>query len=192
LRPAAQRPAHWAIPLITLLVVVVMSVGMAVAVMFAIQTRWNPLVQWQIDYVVDRLPAKLGPFEAKLFGTQPGPLVAWLFAGAIPSSCGGGVFGVTDEVARKVEKEGLAFLSGADETRRAPFGFARWTATPAPLDPEGGVFEIGMSCMEPSLELRERISELRQSKGGYYSSIYHAEVVVLPRQRLLVYTFAGR
>ena len=188
--PSGKRSGGWAVPLIALLVIAFLGLAVAAAALSVVQTGWNPLVQRETEYVVDHLPAELGPLETKLFGTDPGLPILYVFGDIIREACGGGIFDMSQDVADKIETQGLAFFDGATKGRRLPATFAPWKPTPAPASPEGGTFGRGIECMEPSYRLGQLIYEAHGAEGAYYTFGLGAEIVVLPRQRLLVFTFA--
>lgn len=163
----------------------------------AAQPIWNPFVRMQADHIVKAFPEKLGPVEAQLVGTNPGPIGA-LFESLVlgrAEICGGGIFTISSEIARQIEREGLSFFDGVEQGRSREndpgkgFRYERWQQTPIPENwNDEGTYTRGFQCMDLAPELYDLIRNSTSAPGVYFSSVGSAQILVLPKSQIVVFT----
>lgn len=161
------------------------------------QPMWNPLVRSQADHIVKAFPQKLGPVEALLFGTTPGPIEVSFLSFIGGESCGGGIFRISSEVARQIEREGLSFFDGMEQGRsregdpRKGVRYKSWQQTPIPEDwNDEGTYTRGFHCMDPPRDLYDLMRNSTSVPESYFSSTGSAQILVLPKSQIVVFTFS--
>ncbi|MEJ6782099.1 hypothetical protein [Aminobacter sp. Piv2-1] len=173
-----------------------MAFGM---VAIAGQPIWNPLVKMQADQMAKAVPEKLGPVQAELIGTIPGPIGALLEALLLirVESCGGGVFRISSVVAQQIEREGLSFFAGVEQGRAGESGpgngvrYQPWQQTPIPESWNvEGVYARGFQCMNPTQDMYDLLRGATSVPGSYFSSAGSAEILVVPKSQMVVVTFS--
>jgi hypothetical protein len=133
---------------------------------FANESLWNPLARMRADDIAKSLPAKLGVVRVELLSGL--------------GSCGGAVLTLSEQVAKQIEAEGLAFFDGE-----------AWRHTPVPANWYGeGAFAAALHCMGNSPEFDRLMRGATLDPRNYFTSDSQGgAVVVLPQQRLVLVTF---
>ena len=110
-------------------------------------------------------------------------------------SCGGATFSLTRRALAAIDAEGLRFLDQARKSRRdtgyrMPLTYAPWRETPLPSEWTDHGPWLGLDCMGWPWT-RARIFQAAREPGSYYTTTYNAELLVIPRRRLAVFTVRG-
>jgi len=161
---------------------------------FWTQPIWNPLVLLRVNDTIDSMPSVLGSPTVQFFATSE-PIEQMLGLG----SCGGGFFLMDDDLARRIEREGLVFFAGATKGRTyrerdrwtSRHSYAPWQETPlaASWNSEG-IYTRGFQCMKSANEVVRAIEKAISNPGGYFTHRPGAEILVLPSVRLILLTFS--
>jgi hypothetical protein len=111
-------------------------------------------------------------------------------------ACGAVVFNLAPETIETIKRDGLSFFDGATQGRGYPtdhyYHYGPWQQTPTPSTWFGeGIVAGSLSCANLSPELRRRIREGSLRPGSFYSIKPEAQLIVLPDEGLVVFTYFG-
>jgi hypothetical protein len=109
--------------------------------------------------------------------------------------CGGATFGLTGRTADAIKAQGLAFFEQARKPRGDPrtrprlaYEYAPWRETPVPSAWTGDGMWAGLSCMGWTWS-QLGIYEAARAPGSYYTERPGAQLLVVPRLGLAVFTY---
>lgn len=147
-----------------------------------------PIVAWNryaYRHALSLVPAELAVtsirFEATEFmGFGPGGSEAGLLVYALP-----------DAVARRVEREGVAYLASlqqSSESREGHKEYWEWQHTPAvwhgfPVGPELCVYD---ACSDIPADVRRQVNAIAASADNYYAHGRNATIMLSPRERTVI------
>jgi hypothetical protein len=109
--------------------------------------------------------------------------------------CSGAIFSLTGRTLAAVKAEGLPFFDQARQPRGDPrtrprlaVEYAPWRETPVPSDWAGDGMWVGLSCMGWTWS-RADIHQAARAPGSYYTERPGAQLLVVPRLGLAVFTY---
>lgn len=113
-----------------------------------------------------------------------------------PSGCGAAIFHLRPETARRIAQDGLSFFDGAPEDALEPRGarggprYSAWRETPAPANWFGdGRLSTLFACASFGETFTRDIVAEAKSPGSYFTSRGNTELLVLPAQNMVVFTY---
>ena len=112
-------------------------------------------------------------------------------------SCGGATYSLTRRTLTAIDTQGLAFFAQARRSRAASnrraglqFAYEPWRETPVPPEWTSDGMWSGLACMGWTWSRRD-IYDAARAPGSYYTNTDNAQLLVLPRLGLAIFTFRG-
>jgi hypothetical protein len=112
--------------------------------------------------------------------------------------CGAAVFELSPATLRQIQLRGLAALKDAHQAR--DYGdelhrYSQWKETPY-IETGDGMSLVdrwlaGRSCAKFDLAVDRGIETALKSPGSYYATIHEAGLIVIPKLKLVVYSYFG-
>lgn len=135
------------------------------------------------EQMIQALPAGIEPSGTKLIAGETG----------FREGCGAAIFGLSSDTRQRLQREGLAFLEAARQSRGHTddyYAFGQWRSTPLEFtaDVDGGWRALWCAGNGP---LIRRVNLAVQRPGGFYSEKPEGILVVLPDEGLIVFGYDG-
>jgi hypothetical protein len=115
-------------------------------------------------------------------------------------ACGGAIFGLAGTTAAALETRGLAALRDAHQGRgytdgahryRSYYAYQPWQPTPLPPAWTSEGMWLGLSCMKLGYGFGRSIVEAARAPGSFYTTGTSRMLLVVPRLKLVVYTYTS-
>ena len=115
-------------------------------------------------------------------------------------ACGGAIFGLGDTTVTAIERRGLVAIQGAQQGRgyadgthrmRSYYEYEPWQPTPLPPAWTSEGMWNGLNCMNLGHGLGRSIIEAARAPGSFYTTGQGKMLLVVPRLKLVVYTYTS-
>ena len=115
-------------------------------------------------------------------------------------ACGGAIFGLGDTTVTAIETRGLAALQDAQQGRgyadgthpyRSYYAYEPWQPTPLPPAWTSEGMWYGLSCMNLGHCFGRSTVEAARAPGSFYTTGRSKMLLVVPRLKLVVYTYTS-
>ena len=107
--------------------------------------------------------------------------------------CGVAVWRLSEATAASVQQHGFGYLQSAQQARgyaESYYRYGPWQATPL-ADSQSMDGWLPLGCADAPEALQEQILRGAQGMEGYYSEKREGVLLVLPRERLIVFAYNG-
>lgn len=108
--------------------------------------------------------------------------------------CGAAIFRLSNATKDAISREGLDFFNDVIYSRKSKeryYTYSSWKETPVPDSWTSEVSWPGLVCSGASSSVLSKILVAASKKGSYYSTIDEGKILVLPNDKLVVFTYYG-
>ena len=159
---------------------------------------WLGYALFETNFYRRALPEQLEITGLATTGSDFNPLL--LLVPMRHEACGAVVFQMSQHTVDAIAKNGAAFFETARQGRGYSKGhplshyysYEPWQETPLPSGWIGdGIWSLGLHCARLDRALVQRMAAAAREPGSYYTTKSEAQLVVIPRLKLIVFTYFG-
>ncbi|NEU82092.1 hypothetical protein [Nostoc sp. UIC 10630] len=157
------------------------SLKIIVSIIITIYVAWSA---FEYDWYSGIIPAKIDITYAIHIGGES----------YFREGCGAAIFRLSNATADAIDREGLDFFNDVIYSRKSKeryYTYTSWKETPVPNSWTSEGSWPGLGCSGASSLLLSKILAAASKKGSYYSTQDEGKILVIPNQKLVVFTYFG-